>query len=104
MEPVRYPQGRNMTGGCGCHGGNGNMRNTNFSRQNQMPRPSDRTQKPNVPCQDRFNDASGNFPVGMAYVPWQVWQNLYEPEQGLCEGTIFMDLNQIFCGKRGNCA
>lgn len=101
MEPVRYPQGRNMSAGCGCN--TGNPRNTGYhSRPNQMPHPSDRTQRPNKPCQDRFDVDHGDFPVGMAYVPWQTWENLYAPEQGLCEGTIFMDLNQIFCGKRGN--
>lgn len=51
---------------------------------------------------DRFNPAFDDFPIGMSYVPWQTWKNLYPPEKGLCEGTIFMDLNQIFCGKRGN--
>ncbi|MDE7367203.1 MAG: spore coat associated protein CotJA [Lachnospiraceae bacterium] len=51
---------------------------------------------------ERFMDDDRNFPIGMAYVPWQIWGNLYPPEQGLREGTIFQDLNQIFCGKRGN--
>lgn len=33
------------------------------------------------------------FPPGMAYVPWQVWQDLYDPEEGLPIGTIFRELD-----------
>lgn len=97
MEPVRYPQGRNMSGGCG-HNRNNQM--ACGPRQNQMS-PAD-NQSAGMPCRERFMDDGRDFPVGMAYVPWQTWGNLYPPEQGLREGTIFEDLNQIFCGKRGN--
>lgn len=78
MEPVRYPRGRNMSPGY------------------------NRVSNPSMPCKDRVHDDIDRFPVGMSYVPWQSWGELYPPEKGLCEGTIFMDLNQIFCGKRGN--
>lgn len=61
-----------------------------------------RVSNPSMPCKDRVHDDIDRFPVGMSYVPWQSWGELYPPEKGLCEGTIFMDLNQIFCGKRGN--
>lgn len=40
------------------------------------------------------------FPVAMAYVPWQQWGELYDAEYGLVQGTIFKDLNKIFCGVR----
>ena len=40
------------------------------------------------------------FPVVMAYVPWQQWGDLYEADCGLMQGTIFKDLNFIFCGER----
>ena len=40
------------------------------------------------------------FPVVMAYVPWQQWGDMYEAECGLMQGTIFKDLNYIFCGER----
>lgn len=43
------------------------------------------------------------FPVAMAYVPWQQWQNTYAPERGLVQGTIFPDLDLQFnygrCGR-----
>ena len=34
-----------------------------------------------------------DYPVAMAYVPWQRWGTLYDPEKGLECGTIFPDLN-----------
>jgi hypothetical protein len=46
------------------------------------------------------------FPVAMAYVPWQNWNTVYDPEQGLHAGTIFPELNQPFLGvrnKKGGC-
>lgn len=40
-----------------------------------------------------------NFPVGMAYVPWQNWQNVYSHDVGLNRGTIFPDLDLPFLGE-----
>lgn len=37
------------------------------------------------------------LPLAMAYVPWQKWQNLYEPCKGIQVGTIFGDLDYPFC-------
>lgn len=42
-----------------------------------------------------------NFVVGMAYVPWQTWNNIYDPGKGFCRGTIFQDLDKPFEG--GHC-
>ena len=43
------------------------------------------------------------YPVAMAYVPWQQWQTTYAPERGLVQGTIFPDLDIQFnygrCGR-----
>jgi len=41
------------------------------------------------------------MPVGMAYVPWQVLNTVYEPDRALQCGTIFPELNKPFLGKRG---
>lgn len=41
------------------------------------------------------------FPIGMAYVPWQKFQKIYDPAKALCQGTIFAELDLPFCGKRG---
>lgn len=36
--------------------------------------------------------------LGMAYVMNQPWQELYEPEEALCRGTIFRQLEYPFEG------
>ncbi|MBP3325630.1 MAG: spore coat associated protein CotJA [Coprococcus sp.] len=41
-------------------------------------------------------------PVGMAYVPMQTFGEMYDACKGLKEGTMFPELNLIFCGVRGN--
>lgn len=41
------------------------------------------------------------FPIAMAYVPWQKWEQPYEPEVGLNKGTIFPDLFKPFLGAGG---
>lgn len=41
-----------------------------------------------------------DFPVAMAYVPWQQWNTLYDLEKGLETGTIFPELNRPFLGVR----
>lgn len=52
---------------------------------------------------DKGMHMSDRFPIGMAYVPWQHWGSLYEPEKALKVGTIFPELNKPYYGKRGNC-
>ena len=39
------------------------------------------------------------YPLAMAYVPMQRFENLYSPETALCAGTVFADLDKPFCGK-----
>lgn len=58
------------------------------------------------------NGAPGNTPVcvtsampqmlalAMAYVPFQQFGSIYEPEQALSNGTLFPDLNKPFCGRK----
>lgn len=46
---------------------------------------------------DPFKDMA----IAMAYVPWQIWRNIYDPEKALCRGTIFQDLDQPFCNAGG---
>lgn len=50
--------------------------------------------------EDPMEKLGKEFPVVMAYVPWQQWGELYDDGCGLKQGTIFKDLNQIFCGVR----
>jgi len=49
---------------------------------------------------DEMEHLGCEFPVVMSYVPWQQWGDMYEAECGLMQGTIFKDLNFIFCGER----
>ena len=37
------------------------------------------------------------LPLAMSYVPWQQWNNLYDPSKGLWIGTIFQELDLPFC-------
>lgn len=46
---------------------------------------------------DRLGD---QFPPVMAYVPWQQWGELYDADCALMQGTLFKELNLIFCGVR----
>lgn len=41
-----------------------------------------------------------SFPVAMAYVPWQYWENIYDADKGFKCGTIFKDLNKPYTGCR----
>lgn len=41
------------------------------------------------------------LPVGMAYVPWQYFDTVYDVDKALNCGTIFPELNKPFFGKRG---
>lgn len=62
------------------------------------------------------NDSAGDcctdplygMPLAMGYVPWQQWNKIYDPCDGLTNGTIFPELNLQFygcipqgCGKGG---
>lgn len=39
--------------------------------------------------------------LAMVYAPWQSFEELYEPEEALCRGTLFKALDKPFCGGRG---
>lgn len=42
-----------------------------------------------------------DYPVAMAYVPWQHFSDTYEPDKALQCGTIFPELNKPFLGRKG---
>jgi hypothetical protein len=49
-------------------------------------------------CEDEFD--SDRFPIGMCYVPWQCFRNLYENEfTALEKGTIFKELDLDWYGR-----
>ena len=48
-----------------------------------------------------FRDKTMDFPIAMAYVPWQHFDKIYEDlEMGYQIGTIFPELNKPFVGGR----
>lgn len=50
-----------------------------------------------------MSDPLCDHPLAMAYVPWQHFNSVYEPDCALKNGTIFPELNKPFLGKRGCC-
>ena len=38
------------------------------------------------------------LPLGMMYAPMQVFRKLYDPQQALCRGTLFCELDLPFRG------
>jgi len=49
-------------------------------------------------------DNIDDFPIAMAYVPWQKWNGAYPAEEALEKGTVFPELYLPFKGKgAGSC-
>ena len=42
----------------------------------------------------------GEYPIGMGYVPWQDFRDLHDPEKALHAGTMFIELDKPFTGRR----
>lgn len=54
-------------------------------------------------CEHYDRSSSQEFVIAMAYVPWQYFEHVYEPDRALQVGTIFPELNKPFLGRRGRC-
>ena len=54
----------------------------------------------NQPVQMCHSDPLASFPIAMAYVPWQNFGTLYDPEKALMAGTLFPELDKPFVGRR----
>lgn len=54
-------------------------------------------------CTNETGCSMDALPVAMAYVSWQNWQNVYDPETALCRGTIFPCLDLPFLAYKGAC-
>lgn len=112
----RHPYNCNMNDQC-----NQNRQMNNYNRQmsmNNRPMSNQHVQhnhqlKPHqcIEAMPILNDNScdckddnhhmRHMTLGMGYVPVQEWSDLYDLETALCQGTIFPELNFIFCGARG---
>lgn len=51
-------------------------------------------------CGYKKNKYLEDMPLAMAYVPFQVWREIYQPDEALQVGTIFKELNLPFTGRR----
>lgn len=89
---------------CGCRDNAGGRNNNacnrcaedkmNFMRENSCGKCADGSEKRKGEMMDRF-------PVGMAYVPWQCWGEIYPLNTGLQRGTLFPELDKPFF--KGRC-
>ena len=48
---------------------------------------------------DRGNEPVDRMAPGMAFVPWQEWDDIYDMEKALERGTIFEELDKPFLGR-----
>ena len=51
-------------------------------------------------AQGAFDQCLTGQSLAMVYSPCQIFQGLHAPEEGLCRGTIFMELEKPFYGAR----
>lgn len=51
-------------------------------------------------CYEKQEICIDKFPVGMTYVPWQNWNQIYEFDKALHQGTLFPELDKPFIGRR----
>ena len=51
-------------------------------------------------CGEPEGEFPPEMPVGMAYVPMQRWEKIYDSSQALERGTIFKALDKPFYGER----
>lgn len=54
----------------------------------------------NSDCKDN-NQHMRHMHLAIGYVPMQEWGDVYDLETAHCQGTIFPELNLVFCGARG---
>ncbi len=56
-------------------------------------------QQPRYGCtyQNKGVEITGAYSLAMAYVPMQNFGDLFDVEEGFCQGTIFKDLKFPFC-------
>lgn len=52
-------------------------------------------------CEQYDMSSCPEYALAMAYVPWQHFNHVYEPDRALQVGTIFPELNKPFYGRKG---
>lgn len=79
------------------------MKNCNMPNCNMPRYDMSRTMNCQSDCYMREKECSCGcdaYPIGMGYVPWQEFKDLHDPDRGLHAGTIFMELEKPFTGRR----
>ena len=79
------------------------MKNCNMPNCNMPRYDVSRNMTNDMDCYMRDREGScmcDNYPIGMGYVPWQEFKNLYDPEKALHSGTVFAELEKPFTGRR----
>jgi len=80
---------------------NGRMMNNGMSyRPNQSGVMSGNSRMRDKGC-DKGNAPVDRMGPGMAYVPWQDWEEVYDMDRAFHCGTIFPELNKPFVGRGG---
>lgn len=97
QNPGNY-SGRQRAGS--CSDGQKRMMHDSNGRSMEVKCVCKATPKKNCSNDDPMEKLGNQFPTVMAYVPWQQWGELYDADCGLMQGTIFKELNLIFCGVR----
>ena len=55
----------------------------------------------NCSCPENISTGSADYVLAMAYVPWQQFSTVYEPDRALSAGTIFPELDKPFLAAKG---
>lgn len=85
------------------------MNNPRMQNCNHRCAPMDTSScmEPRGGCRNTFGsgyprvETAKDMVVAMAYVPWQYFGTVYEPDKALRVGTIFPELNKPYVGCRG---
>lgn len=93
-----YNRAANGRCGCGANMGTRHPNNDFPSNRGRMERTKEMNEHKEIHDKMRMYER----PVGIAYVPMQEFGEMYDACKGLKEGTMFPELNLIFCGIRGN--
>lgn len=95
----------NMASGCNsCSSNQNNIASGCNNHHQNQPRICDSGcerphYRPPENCADSISHIDmHNIPIGIGYVPWQKWRNVYALCEGLSQGTIFKELDYPFYG------
>ena len=69
----------------------------------RQPMPSSSCSRSMEGCPDTHNDFLEGKPLAMAYVPWQMFDEVMDGCGGLAHGTIFEELVFPFVGSQAAC-